>query len=39
MYLGLGSGRLDRLDPAAGHVRHYTAADGLTGGDVDLCVP
>ncbi len=31
LYLGLGSGRIDRLDPVTGHVRHYTAADGLAG--------
>ena len=33
MYLGVPAG-LDRLDPAAGHVRHYTTADGLTGGEL-----
>jgi signal transduction histidine kinase/ligand-binding sensor domain-containing protein len=31
LYLGLGSGRIDRLDPVTGDVRHYTAADGLAG--------
>ena len=31
LYLGMGSGRIDRLDPETGHVRHYTAADGLAG--------
>ena len=31
LYLGLGSGRIDRLDPVTGHVRHYTRADGLAG--------
>ncbi len=25
---------LDRLDPAGGHVRHYTTADGLTGNEL-----
>ena len=33
MYLGVPAG-LDRLDPADGHVRHYTAADGLTGSEL-----
>ena len=31
LYLGMGSGRIDRLDPETGRVRHYTAADGLAG--------
>ena len=31
LYLGMGSGHIDRLDPATGRVRHYTTADGLAG--------
>ena len=31
LYLGRASGHIDRLDPATGDVRHYTAADGLAG--------
>jgi ligand-binding sensor domain-containing protein/two-component sensor histidine kinase len=33
IYVGTGRG-LDRLDPATGHVKHYTAADGLIRGEV-----
>jgi ligand-binding sensor domain-containing protein/two-component sensor histidine kinase len=33
IYLGTGRG-LDRLDPATGHIKHYTAADGLVKGEV-----
>ena len=33
LYLGVPAG-LDRLDPAAGRVRHYTTADGLTAGEL-----
>jgi signal transduction histidine kinase/ligand-binding sensor domain-containing protein len=28
LYMGTGRG-IDRLDPATGHIRHYTAAEGL----------
>ncbi|HKF59616.1 MAG TPA: two-component regulator propeller domain-containing protein [Blastocatellia bacterium] len=30
IYIGTGRG-VDKLDPATGHIRHYTAADGLAG--------
>jgi ligand-binding sensor domain-containing protein/signal transduction histidine kinase len=33
IYVGTGRG-VDRLDPATGHVKHYTAADGLIRGEV-----
>ena len=32
LYLCRGSGSVDRLDPTTGRVRHYTTADGLSGG-------
>ncbi len=35
VYIGTGRG-LDRLDPATGYVRHYTAADGLFKGEVHV---
>ena len=34
LYLGMTSGRIDRLDPETGRVRHYTKADGLNGADL-----
>src|SRR5262249_45073976 len=33
IYVGTGRG-LDQLDPATGHIKHYTAADGLIRGEV-----
>ena len=33
IYVGTGRG-LDRLDPATGHVKHFTTADGLAPGEV-----
>jgi len=36
LYLCRGSGRIDRFDPAIGHVRHYTEADGLAGSDLTV---
>ena len=34
LYLGRPSGRIDRLDPASGRVRHYSKADGMNGSDL-----
>jgi ligand-binding sensor domain-containing protein/signal transduction histidine kinase len=34
MYIGTGRG-LDQLDPATGHIKHYTSADGLARGKVE----
>ncbi len=36
LYLCRGSSRIDRFDPATGHVRHYTEADGLAGSDLTV---
>ena len=33
LYVGTGRG-VDRLDPGTGHIKHYTAADGLMRGKV-----
>lgn len=35
VYVGTGRG-VDELDPATGHVRHYTTADGLARGKVEV---
>jgi ligand-binding sensor domain-containing protein/two-component sensor histidine kinase len=34
LYLGTSAGRIDRLEPETGRVRHYTKADGLIGADL-----
>src|SRR5262249_27132297 len=36
IYIGTGRG-LDRLDPATGHFRHFTTADGLARGTFRAC--
>jgi len=36
IYIGTGRG-LDRLDPATGHFRHFTTADGLAPGSFLAC--
>src|SRR5215471_16276134 len=36
IYIGTGRG-LDRLDPATGHFRHFTTADGLASGSFKAC--
>jgi ligand-binding sensor domain-containing protein len=36
IYIGTGRG-LDRLDPATGHFRHFTTADGLAPGSFRSC--
>jgi ligand-binding sensor domain-containing protein/anti-sigma regulatory factor (Ser/Thr protein kinase) len=38
LYLGMPSGRIDRLDLATGRVRHYNAADGLAGAPLTAAV-
>lgn len=35
LYLCIPSGRVARLDPATGRVRHYSTADGLPGPDLN----
>jgi len=35
IYVGTGRG-LDKLDPATGHIRHYTTADGLANSFVNV---
>ncbi|HXG93127.1 MAG TPA: two-component regulator propeller domain-containing protein [Blastocatellia bacterium] len=37
IYLGTGRG-IDRLDPATGHIRHYTANEGALLGDVNAAL-
>ncbi len=36
LYLGSTSGRVDRLDPQTGRVRHFNTADGLPAGDLTV---
>jgi ligand-binding sensor domain-containing protein/signal transduction histidine kinase len=36
LYLALPGGRIDRLDPANGIIRHYGPGDGLTGTDLTM---
>ncbi|HMB29282.1 MAG TPA: two-component regulator propeller domain-containing protein, partial [Blastocatellia bacterium] len=36
IYTGTGRG-LDRLDPATGHFKHFTTADGLAPGSIKSC--
>jgi signal transduction histidine kinase len=36
IYIGTGRG-LDRLDPATGHFKHFTTADGLAPGSIKSC--
>jgi ligand-binding sensor domain-containing protein/signal transduction histidine kinase len=36
IYVGTGRG-LNKLDPATGHIKHYTTADGLASSFINLC--